>query len=464
MRILEATVAVMIVAGVMLTTYTGSETRTISVEDYADTVQTEILADLVLRSDLRLAILNTDRDLVSDANYVVVNDYVASQVPDGYGYLLRICELDSSSDYCKMSGGYYVATLDKDVYVEETVVAAEVGEGDDAVYDPKKVKIYLWEGEIDPNTCVDECDRETWDYVCQESLRGYVTMSCHMTESGCLVWAMEHDSEVACGDSEVCSGGVCVATGSGDEEVLTCGKDSSYDLGCVDDGDQGVVWAGYDSCIETGGCDCIPIIGCEGDYTTCYRTDSWVSGCEVDPVCPSGYDEVSREACSTCSDECSTDSYYCLGDDVMKQVCSDSDSDGCLELGAGVVEQSCSGGTSCVDASCVGDDMASVELTFSDVNAVFNSGYWYYYHTRTFSETNGVGVTFTSGQACYSFRNDCDSASVNYRVEANGQYSWSSYFYSSYVPSTFTMTYYGTDDNGNSVTVSNSFTASGSSY
>lgn len=465
-RILEATIAVMIIAGVMLVTYTGQEGREVTIEEYSESVQTEILADLVLRQDLRLAVLNTEKDKLSDENYRIVNDYVASQVPDGFGYLLRICNLSSSSDYCKMTSDAYVATLEKDVYVEETIVGAEVGAGSgEEVYSPKKVKIYFWEGDIDLESCIDECDVGDDRLGCSANARSVVQLAC-VDVGGCLIWGEQQGELETCVDSAVCIDGDCVggSSASGTGEILTCEK-------------QQVVTSGYDVEFddECNGYDGYSVFNCgkscfwcdyECDYE-CWNTVEWVSDCSVDPVCPSGYSEKSRVGCLMCSDECSSDYYYCSGNNLMRKSCLDVDSDGCLEYGTGESSTNCAAeGKKCEDGACVAEvvKVASVGLGFSNFNYVYQGGWHYYYHTRTLSESNGVGVTFTSGQVCHQTAGTCNSGNVNYRVPANGQYSWSSYFSTTYPSEVYTATYWGIDDNGNSVSVGQTFSASGSSY
>ena len=86
-----------------------------------------------------------------------------------------------------------------------------------------------------------------------------------------------------------------------------------------------------------------------------------------------------------------------------------------------------------------------------------------YYHTRTFTETNGVGVTLTSGRLCYQTdTSGCKTASVNYRINANGELIRNNEYFSTYYSTErFTLTYWGVDDNGNPVSVSNSMYVSG---
>jgi len=287
-RILEATIAVMIVAGVMLTTYSGPSAEDISVGDYIKGVQSEILSDLVLSPSLRLVVLRVVDDDLSDENFRVVNDYVASEVPEGYGYLLRICDLDSSYDFCKMESDAYVATIDKDVYVEEEIVAAEIGAGEgEEVYDPKKVKVYFWEGDIDSESCIAECDLGDESLGCAANARSSVRNVCIDVE-GCLIWAEEHEVVDVCENSKLCVDGFCVDGGNG-TVILTCDREVVVESGCVSNFDDEC--DDHDGGHETGSCGFF-----ETEYE-CWDLVEWLSGCEEDPVCPDNYDEVGRVGC-----------------------------------------------------------------------------------------------------------------------------------------------------------------------
>lgn len=76
-------------------------------------------------------------------------------------------------------------------------------------------------------------------------------------------------------------------------------------------------------------------------------------------------------------------------------------------------------------------------------------------------ETKGVGVTLTQGQLCFQ-SGGCNSATVNYRINANGAYTWSDNFYTSYSSEKFTLKYWGTDDHMNLVYVEQSMDVVGS--
>ncbi len=204
--------------------------------------------------------------------------------------------------------------------------------------------------------------------------------------------------------------------------------------------------------------------------------------------------EPVEPAAPTCSDECSTPGQkQCSGD--FSQTCADFNDDGCLEWNTGTnCQYGCSNGgcDSCTPASwapapntiCSGESFtqtsdcqttrqstgtkscsASLSLSFSGVSYQYSGGQHYYYHTRTFSESNGVGVTLTSAKMCFQSTGGCNSATVNYRVEGNDQLVLSNKNFNT--PSSsdiFTLSYSGTDDNGNPITVSQSMSVSGSSH
>ena len=125
---------------------------------------------------------------------------------------------------------------------------------------------------------------------------------------------------------------------------------------------------------------------------------------------------------------------------------------------------SCDSNYECIAGACL-IKKAILSLQFSDVSYVFQDGLHYYYHTRTFTESNGVGVTLTLGQIC-SQQGGCDpQGSVNYFISGNGQLIHTNKrFFTPYSSNIFTLTYWGTDENGNPVTVNSSMTVSGSTH
>lgn len=100
---------------------------------------------------------------------------------------------------------------------------------------------------------------------------------------------------------------------------------------------------------------------------------------------------------------------------------------------------------------------AIVSLVFSDtVYSLVNGVNYTYTHTRTFTESNGVGVNLTEGQICYiAGIPHCDpKGNVNYKIEENSQLVHEGKkFWTNYSQDTFTLKYWGVDDNGYDVYV-----------
>lgn len=136
-RILEATIAVMIVAGVLVVSYT----RRVDSDgegNYFYDLQKGILMDISARSDLRMLVLNE--------NETGLSLFVEDRVPSAFGYYVRICDLGDETDFCKINDAGVVADIqDKSVFAEEIVISANLGDGSNAEYDPKKVKLFVWE-------------------------------------------------------------------------------------------------------------------------------------------------------------------------------------------------------------------------------------------------------------------------------------------------------------------------------
>ena len=139
----------MLVSGVLVVVYSRQVDRGIAPADYFFSLQRQILADISGRSDLRLAVLNTYNDTEGgdDGNFSLIDDFISGKVPDAFGYSLRVCDLGDEVDFCKMNTDTYVATRDRDVFVEEIVISSELGSGENRVSpdEAKKLRFFIWE-------------------------------------------------------------------------------------------------------------------------------------------------------------------------------------------------------------------------------------------------------------------------------------------------------------------------------
>ena len=143
MRILEATIAVMIVSGVLVVVYSRQVDRGVEPADYFFNLQRQILMDISSRSDLRLNVLKAV-ETPSNDDYVNVSEFVAGRIPGAFGHSIRICEF-GGDDYCKMNRTHYIATRDKDVFVEEVVISSDFSDGSKSWRVPKKLRLFVWE-------------------------------------------------------------------------------------------------------------------------------------------------------------------------------------------------------------------------------------------------------------------------------------------------------------------------------
>jgi hypothetical protein len=135
MRILEATVAVMIVSGVLVVVYSRQVDRGMEPADYFYNLQRQILMDISSNSLMRLAVLNDD---VNE-----IEKFAKERIPTAFGFSVKICDL---GDICQLDSTIYKETLDKDIFVEEVVISSDLGDGSgNQIYDPKKLILFVWE-------------------------------------------------------------------------------------------------------------------------------------------------------------------------------------------------------------------------------------------------------------------------------------------------------------------------------
>jgi len=134
-RILEATIAIMLVSGVLLV----MNSRNVEKGDISERIyklQKEILMDISLDSELRQNVLDVVPGAEDDGNLSALNEFADIKIPSSFGFRVRVCPLGNS---CKLNWTDVRDTRNKDVYVEDVVIAGEHDE-----YDPKKVRLFVW--------------------------------------------------------------------------------------------------------------------------------------------------------------------------------------------------------------------------------------------------------------------------------------------------------------------------------
>lgn len=122
MRIVEASIAILIVLTVLFYLYMRSQEP---IESRLDETARGVLEEIALNASIRKIVLEEDEQLL--------NQTVRSYVPAYLSYEIRICQVDRSCGKSSYSG--------EDVYAAERVIGADV---QTSSYGPKKVRLFIW--------------------------------------------------------------------------------------------------------------------------------------------------------------------------------------------------------------------------------------------------------------------------------------------------------------------------------
>lgn len=253
-HILEATIAVMIVAGVMVTVYSNQPTREgVVASEFIYSLQDEILSSITLNEELRLNVLRIVDDSYGDFYYDILDGIIAAEIPGYLGYLFRVCNLSSEEDVCNMPSDVFRATLDKDVFVEEDIVSSELGDGSDPIYSPKKLRLFVWEGDADFEGCIDECSVSITS--CSLDFKAVLNVGCEDSDGdGCLE---KNAVKTPCDSGEHCVDAACVdapCSNTCSEDYFYCSGDVLHKMLCAE---------GADGCLGVG--DAVVVEDCGDD-------------------------------------------------------------------------------------------------------------------------------------------------------------------------------------------------------
>ena len=134
MRIVEAVIAVLLVASVFTFILVRNNQRQTSEE--IDQLARTLVSEIGNIKELRLEILNKDLSKGSvDITKGEVYKFLVDRIPKYLEFKARVCKID---DVCGMN-----EYIEKRIYVHETIIVAEVGNDDK--YAPRKLKLFLWE-------------------------------------------------------------------------------------------------------------------------------------------------------------------------------------------------------------------------------------------------------------------------------------------------------------------------------
>ena len=149
MRIVEASIAILIIIGVLLAV--GLDRGGEEVDDPAEMIA-GILDEIAKDSGLRERILDYDAGantvdesgiVFSAANQAIldeVKDFVDVRSKPGLEVSVNVCD---AGVHCPLPDENYPDA--EEIYVDERIISTSVGSG--SAFEPKKVKVFLWRGE-----------------------------------------------------------------------------------------------------------------------------------------------------------------------------------------------------------------------------------------------------------------------------------------------------------------------------
>jgi len=130
-RIMEASIAIMILGGVLLVVFNNQAPNTDS-SDYIRSIMHEVVDQVY--SDETLV------NYVLSENETMLNSYVGANIPNVFlNYSLLICDLTNPIASCELNSELQDYLVDRDLYVEDIIVSSNLTE-----YNPKLVRFYVW--------------------------------------------------------------------------------------------------------------------------------------------------------------------------------------------------------------------------------------------------------------------------------------------------------------------------------
>ena len=122
LRIVEAFIAIILIMGVLFVLYSRTIEKPQKSEDIYK-IESSILEEISLNKELRDAVLN-------DAPGFIV-DFARERIPSGLNFTIMICKVE---DICNLD--FYK----EEMYASEKVVSSTLEK-----YEPKKVRIFMWQ-------------------------------------------------------------------------------------------------------------------------------------------------------------------------------------------------------------------------------------------------------------------------------------------------------------------------------
>ncbi|RMD45292.1 hypothetical protein D6829_02750 [Candidatus Pacearchaeota archaeon] len=130
LRIMEATIAIMIITGVLLIAHINKPNQPNKATEFILQTERKILKDIRTNSTLRKYSL--------DKNEKKLKDYAEKIMPGSTAVEVRICEADRP---CKPKNkAFIIGSREREVIAEETLISSNL-----TLFAPKKVKIFAYQ-------------------------------------------------------------------------------------------------------------------------------------------------------------------------------------------------------------------------------------------------------------------------------------------------------------------------------
>jgi hypothetical protein len=123
LRIVEAVIAILIIAGAVLY-FTINQTKKTDISGIVFERQTKILEVISKNESLRNSVITE--------NKTEVESYISRVIPSSWNFSINICELD---DICNRGA----TPNDRDIYVSERMITSTL-----INYSPKKIRFFVW--------------------------------------------------------------------------------------------------------------------------------------------------------------------------------------------------------------------------------------------------------------------------------------------------------------------------------
>jgi len=127
LRIAEAFIAIVIIAGVLLFVFTKNINKP-SMEEQIYNIEKEILEGIADNAELRERVLNMEER--------EIEIFISENLPSNLGFYVRVCEIDNVCGLPNPAETY----TNKAIYSKERIITSTLTE-----FEPKKIKLFVWE-------------------------------------------------------------------------------------------------------------------------------------------------------------------------------------------------------------------------------------------------------------------------------------------------------------------------------